>query len=313
MKITLAPMEGVMDHHMRRLLTSLGGIDLCVTEFVRVVDLRLPAKIYRRLSPELNNGSKTHSGTPVRVQLLGQNPHGLALNAEKALHMGSDGIDLNFGCPAKTVNKSKGGAILLKSPEKLYEIVKEVRRAVPKQQTLSAKIRLGYEDKSLAIENAQAISEAGADQLAVHARTKEEGYKPPVHWHWIAKIKDAVNIPVIANGDIFNLEDAKRCMEISGCEDLMIGRGALASPNLAQVIKGNEVPYSWPQILDLMVEYMRIQTFGDKEKYLPNRIKQWLMFMRLQQPQAAQFLQKIKKIKTTQEMFSAINIARRTC
>lgn len=313
MKITLAPMEGVMDHHMRQLLSSIGGIDLCVTEFVRVVDLPLPAKVYRRLSPELHNDSKTASGTPVRIQLLGQNPQCLALNAKKALQIGSYGIDLNFGCPAKAVNKSKGGAVLLKSPEKLYEIVKEVRQAVPQFQTLSAKIRLGYEDKSLAIENAQAISEAGADELAVHARTKEEGYKPPVHWHWIAKIKDAVTIPVTANGDIFNLEDAQRCIEISGCDRLMIGRGALATPNLAQVIKGVAEPYSWPQILDLMLEYSLIQTYSDKEKYLANRIKQWLMFMRLQQPQATYFLQQVRKIKTTQEMLSAINIARLKC
>lgn len=313
MKITLAPMEGVMDHHMRQLLTSIGGIDLCVTEFVRVVDLRLPAKVFRRLSPELYNDSKTSAGTPVRVQLLGQNPQCLALNADKALHIGSDGIDLNFGCPAKAVNKSKGGAILLKSPEKLYEIVKTVRQAVPKFQTLSAKIRLGYEDKSLAIENAQAICEAGGDELAVHARTKEEGYKPPVHWDWIAKIKNAVNIPVIANGDIFNLEDAQRCIEISGCERLMIGRGALATPNLAQVIKGDAEPYNWPQILDLMLEYSLVQTYGDKEKYLPNRIKQWLMFMRLQQPQAICFLQQVRKIKTSEDMLLAIKTARSKC
>ena len=310
MKITLAPMEGVMDHHMRQLLTSIGGIDLCVTEFIRVVDLTLPARVYHRLSPELKNGSRTLSGTPVRVQLLGQNPTCLALNASKALHIGSDGIDLNFGCPAKAVNKSRGGAILLKSPEQLYNIVKAVRKVVPEYQTLSAKIRLGYEDKSLAIENALAICEAGADELAVHARTKEEGYKPPAHWHWIAKIKESINIPVIANGDIFNLDDAKRCIELSGCDRLMIGRGALAMPNLGQVIKGNEAPYSWAMILDLMLEYMNVQTFGDKEKYLPNRIKQWLMFMRVQQPQAEDFLHRVRKIKTTQEMFSAIKLAR---
>ena len=312
MKVTLAPMEGVMDHHMRQLLTSLGGIDLCVTEFVRVIELRLPAKVFRRVSPELYNGSKTASGTPVRVQLLGQDPQCLAENASKALHVGSDGIDLNFGCPAKAVNKSKGGAVLLKSPETLYNIVKAVREIMPTNQLLSAKIRLGYDDKSLAIENAQAITEAGADELAVHARTKEEGYKPPAHWHWIAKIREAISIPVTANGDIFTFDDATRCMEISGCDRLMIGRGALALPNLAQVIKGNEAPYTWAQTLDLMTEYLFIQTHGDKEKYLPNRIKQWLTFMRLSQPQALTFLHHVRKIKTTAQMLEAIRVERTT-
>lgn len=301
-------MEGVMDHHMRQLLTAIGGFDLCVTEFVRIVDQRLPAKVFRRLSPELDNGSKTTAGTPVRIQLLGQHPQYLAENADKALRIGSDGIDLNFGCPAKTVNKSNGGAVLLKSPEKLYDIVKEVRESVPSFQTLSAKIRLGYDDKSLAIENAQAIEEAGADELAVHARTKEEGYKPPAHWHWIAKIKESINIPVIANGDIFNIEAAQRCIEITGCDRLMIGRGALATPNLAQAIKGIEAPYTWLQILNLMEKYLYIQTMGDQEKYLPSRIKQWLMFIKLQHPQGVTFLQQVRTIKTTQDMLAAIKI-----
>ncbi len=296
-----------MDHHMRQLLTAVGGYDLCVTEFIRVVDLRLPAKVYRRLSPELYNNSKTTSGTPVRIQLLGQNAHCLAQNADKAISIGSDGIDLNFGCPAKTVNKNKGGAVLLKSPETLYEIVREVRKVVPEFHTLSAKIRLGYDDKSLAIENAQAVAEAGADEIAVHARTKEEGYRPPAHWHWIAKIKDTIDIHVTANGDIFSVDDARRCMEISGCDRIMIGRGALATPNLAQAIKGLEEPNSWAEILVILKKYLFIQTMGDQEKYLPSRIKQWLTFMKLQHPQAAVFLQQVRKIKTTQEMLAAIN------
>ncbi|WP_415229930.1 tRNA-dihydrouridine synthase [Psychromonas sp.] len=307
MHITLAPMEGVMDHHMRQLLTALGGYDLCITEFIRVIDLQLPARVYRRLSPELYNDSKTASGTPVRIQLLGQNPHCLAQNAHKAISIGSDGIDLNFGCPAKTVNKNKGGAVLLKSPQTLYEIVSEVRKAVPAFQTLSVKIRLGYEDKSLAVENAQAIEAAGANELTVHARTKLEGYRPPAHWHWIAKIKDAITIPVTANGDIFSVDDAKRCMEISGCERLMIGRGALATPNLAQAIKGIESPNSWSEILNIVEKYLFIQTHGDQEKYLPSRIKQWLMFIKSQHPQAAVFLQQVRTIKTTGEMLAAIN------
>ncbi|MCK5817851.1 MAG: tRNA-dihydrouridine synthase [Psychromonas sp.] len=312
MKVILAPMEGVMDHHMRRLLTSIGGIDLCITEFIRVVDLCLPAKVFRRISPELLNDSKTKSGTPVRIQLLGQDPQCLALNASKALHIGSDGIDLNFGCPAKTVNKNKGGAVLLRSPETLYKIVSKVRELVPKAHVLSAKIRLGYHDKTLAIDIAQAITEAGADELIVHGRTKEEGYRPPAHWHWIAKIREAINIPVTANGDIFTFDDAKRCMEITGCDHLMIGRGSLLMPNLAQVIKDQQSPYTWSQALDLMINYLAIQTHGDQQKYLPSRIKQWLNYLRISYPQATIFMQQVRKIKTTQTMLYAIMTERKT-
>ena len=184
-----------------------------------------------------------------------------------------------------------------------------MREFVPLDPPPSAKTRLGYKDKPLAIKNPQAITEAGADELAVHARTKEEGYAPPAHWHWIAKIRESINIPVTANGDIFTFDDAQRCMEISGCDRLMIGRGALAVPNLAQVIKGNEGVYSWPQTLALMLAYLTIQTDGEKEKYLPSRIKQWLVFMRLQQPHAADFLFQIRRIKTTREMSQAIQVA----
>ncbi len=312
MKVILAPMQGVMDHHMRQLLTSIGGIDLCITEFIRVIELCLPAKVFRRVSPELHNDSKTQSGTPVRLQLLGQDPLCLALNASKALHIGSDGIDLNFGCPAKTVNKNKGGAILLKSPETLYKIVSKVREMVPTTQTLSVKIRLGYDDKTLAIDIAQAITDAGADELVVHARTKKEGYKPPAHWHWIAKISAAINIPVTANGDIFTFDDAKRCMEITGCESLMIGRGSLAMPNLAQVIKGQQPPYTWSQTLDLMINYLVIQTNVERQQYLPSRIKQWLNYLRVSYPQAAIFMLHVRKIKTAQAMLQAIMIERKT-
>ncbi|MEL0630604.1 tRNA-dihydrouridine synthase [Psychromonas aquatilis] len=312
MQITLAPMEGVMDFHMRQFLTNIGGIDRCVTEFVRVVELPLPSRVFYRLCPELRNASRTESGTPVRVQLLGQHPECLAENALRAIKLGSDGIDLNFGCPAKTVNKSRGGAVLLKDPEALYKIVKAVRDAVPSEHVVSAKIRLGYHDKNLAIENAQAINEAGASELAVHARTKEEGYKPPAHWHWIRKIKDSVDIPIIANGDIFSAEDAQRCIEISGCDQLMIGRGSLAVPNLANAIKGIETPYSWLDNLQVMEQYYQwLRKIEDKEKFMPSRIKQWLMFMKLQHVQADPFLQSVRAIRDPNEMLAAIQNAQR--
>ena len=100
---------------------------MCVTEFVRVVDQLLPRRVFRRICPELEHGGLTHSGTPVKVQLLGQDPDWLAENAVRAAELGSHGVDLNFGCPAKTVNKSKGGAVLLKETQTLYDIVSRVR------------------------------------------------------------------------------------------------------------------------------------------------------------------------------------------
>jgi len=304
MRVVLAPMEGVLDHIMRDLLTKIGGYDHCVTEFVRVVDQLISDRAYFRSCPELRNagayGCTTEAGTPVRVQLLGQHPQCMADNAAKVLELGSHGIDINFGCPAKMVNKNCGGAVLLKDPENLYQIVKAVKTAVPHDAIVSAKIRLGYEDKALAIENAQAIEAAGASELTVHARTKVEGYRPPAHWHWIAKIKQSINIPVIANGDIFTLDDAKKCREISGCNDIMVGRGALMLPNLAQVIKEIAPALSWNEVQTLLLKYTECETYGDKSKYYPNRIKQWLKYLKLQYLEADELFQEVRTLKTAE-------------
>ncbi|MBL4899156.1 MAG: tRNA-dihydrouridine synthase [Colwellia sp.] len=304
MRVVLAPMEGVLDHIMRDLLTKIGGYDLCVTEFVRVVDQLISDRAYYRSCPELKKatayGCTTEAGTPVRVQLLGQHPQCMADNAAKVLELGSHGVDINFGCPAKMVNKNCGGAVLLKDPENLYRIVKAVKAAVPPDAIVSAKIRLGYEDKILAIENAQAIEAAGASELTVHARTKLEGYRPPAHWHWIAKIKQNVNIPVIANGDIFTLNDAKKCREISGCTDIMVGRGALMLPNLAQVIKQIAPTLPWYEVQALLLKYTECETYGDKSKYYPNRIKQWLKYLKLQYVEADDLFQEVRTLKTAE-------------
>ena len=312
MRIVLAPMEGVLDHLMRDLLTKVGGYDLCVTEFVRVVEQTISDRAFYRYCPELKNanayGSTTEAGTPVRVQLLGQNPICMADNAAKVIELGSHGVDINFGCPSKMVNNNRGGAILLKDPENLYQIVSAVKKTVPADAIVSAKIRLGYEDKSLAIENAQAIEAAGANELTVHARTKTEGYKPPAHWQWIAKIKQNITIPVIANGDIFTWSDAKKCREISTCTDIRVGRGALMMPNLAQLIKGEGSDAAhpkvsvmpWHEVQALLLEYTRFETYGDKSKYYPNRIKQWLKYLKLQYTEADELFQEIRTLKTTE-------------
>ena len=310
MRVLLAPMEGVLDHLMRDLLTKIGGYDLCITEFVRVVEHVISDKAYFRACPELKNanayGCTTQAGTPVRVQLLGQHPNCMGDNAAKVIELGSHGVDINFGCPAKMVNKNRGGAILLKDPENLYQIVSAIKNAVPNDAIVSAKIRLGYEDKNLAIENSQAIEAAGASELTVHARTKVEGYKPPAHWQWIAKIKQSINIPVIANGDIFSAENAQKCREISGCEDIMIGRGALMLPNLGQVVKQQASAMPWAEVQQLLLNYTQYETYGDKSKYYPNRIKQWLKYLKLEYGEADKLFQEVRCLKTAQNIIDKL-------
>lgn len=306
MQIFLAPMEGVVDHLMRDMLTQTGGFDLCVTEFVRVVDQLLPARVFHRLCPELEQGGLTPAGVPVRVQLLGQHPHWLAENALRAVQLGSHGVDLNFGCPAKTVNKSKGGAVLLKEPEVLYQIVSAVREAVPQEQVVSAKMRLGFEDKCLAVENAQAIEAAGANLLTIHARTKVEGYQPPAYWDWIHKIKLRTHIPIIANGEIWSLANALNCQHQSGCSNIMLGRGVLAMPNLALVVRGQAEPMPWSAVQALLIQYSGFEVYGNKGKYFPNRLKQWLGYLKRQYPQANALFGQIRTLQCSAQIIDIL-------
>lgn len=306
MRIILAPMEGVVDHLMRDMLTRIGGFDLCITEFVRVVDQLLPRRVFTRLCPELLNGGKTPAGTPVRVQLLGQEPEWLAENAARAVALGSPGVDLNFGCPAKTVNKSKGGAVLLKETETLYRIMQAVRSAVPAEYPVTAKMRLGFDDTSLALDNARALAEAGASELTVHARTKADGYRPPAYWPWIAEIRKVISIPVIANGEIWQPADAALCREQSGSTDIMLGRGALAQPNLALRIRDGVPLLPWPEVLAMLMRYSEYEIAGDKGLYYSNRIKQWFSYLRLQYPEAEVLFQQLRLLRKSAEIVALL-------
>ncbi|KXI29751.1 tRNA-dihydrouridine synthase [Paraglaciecola hydrolytica] len=306
MHITLAPMEGVVDSLMRDMLTRVGGYDLCVTEFIRIVDQLLPKRVFHRYCPELENGALTPAGTPVKIQLLGQDPDWLAENAARAIDLGSYGVDLNFGCPAKTVNKSKGGAVLLKEPDSIFQIVSRVRSAVPKGHILSAKMRLGFDDCSLAIDNAQAIAAAGADLLVIHARTKVDGYKPPAYWDWIARIKQHVDIDIVANGEIWSASDALECQHQSNCQNIMLGRGALALPNLALVAKGYDSPMEWSIVRQLLIAYSGFELYSDKGKYFPNRVKQWLGYLSRQYQEADILFRKIRALQNAKDILACI-------
>ena len=299
--ILLAPMEGLLDFVLRDILTRVGGIDRCVSEFIRITDQLLPERVFTRIVPELHNGGRTFAGVPVRAQLLGSDPACMADNAARLASLGPAGIDLNFGCPANVVNRHGGGAALLKEPETIFAIVSAVRRAVPAHMPVSAKMRLGYLDDSRAVECALAISEGGADEMVVHARTKAQAYRPPAYWERIADIRAAVNIPVVANGEIWTVDDARRCREVSGCDMLMIGRGAVVDPGLGLAIKADihktqTDDVTWVQLLPLVLDFWHIVTTRLDNKAQAGRLKQWLNFLRRRFPEAEVAYQSLKTI-----------------
>lgn len=298
MRVILGPMEGVLDHLMRQILTEINDYDLCVTEFVRVSDQILPDHVFTKLCPELTTNSSTKSGTPVHIQLLGQRPNWMAENAIKALESGARGIDLNFGCPAKMVNKSRGGAALLKDPQLIYDVVSAVRQAIPKEVPVTAKIRLGWEDPNDCFEIVDAIEQANADELTVHARTKEGGYRAEaIQWDYIRQIREKSSIPLIANGEIWNYADGQRCIQDTGVDSLMVCRGAFNVPNLGNVVKHNHAPMPWHQVVELLIHYSEFEMTGDKGMYYPNRVKQWFAYLRQQYPEAKQLFHEIRTFK----------------
>lgn len=305
MHIMLAPMEGLLDHTLRDVLTRVGGVHECVSEFIRVTNTVLPRRAFIRVAPELLNQSRTRAGVPVKVQLLGSDPVCLADNAAALAELQPHGIDLNFGCPAKTVNQHRGGAVLLDEPELVGQIVATVRRAVPAHIPVSAKMRLGYNDDSRAEDCALAIEAAGASELVVHARTKAHGYRPPAYWDRIADLRQHVRLPIVANGEIWTVGDALRCREVTGCDRLMIGRGMVTDPGLALAIahqlatgqaRAPGQGVAWSRLVALMQVFWLGVSARVATRHRAGRLKQWLNYMRRVYPEAQQAFDELRLV-----------------
>jgi tRNA-dihydrouridine synthase C len=285
--IFLAPMEGVTDAPMRALLSERGGFTHLVTEFLRVSQVALGRKAFPRHMAELSTGCFAPGGTPVILQLLGGDPGRLAASAAAAVEAGAQGIDLNFGCPAPTVNSHDGGATLLKYPLRIEAIVRAVRDAVPSSMPVSAKMRLGWDSFDPMVENARRAEAGGASWIAVHGRTKMQGYMPPAHWGPIGEARRAVSIPVIANGDIWSVADFRACREQTGCEHFMLGRSALANPHLVHLVArelglphravgATPTPEEWRELLS---RFLAVSSgLSDNPFYGLRRVKQWLRY-----------------------------------
>lgn len=279
--LVLAPMDGVTDAAMRDFQGSTRAFSYAVTEFIRVSSEPVPLKVFRREVPELATGAKTATGMPVQVQILGGDPARMAKSAHTAWRAGARSIDINFGCPAPTVNRNDGGASLLLHPCRIREIVAAVRGALPAEVPVSAKLRLGWDSTDAIFENTAMAAEGGASWLTIHARTRAQGYAPPVSYPPIRQVRERLGVPVVANGDIWNMDDFRRCQEETGCIHFMLGRGALANPSLPQRISnalgfgtGAELVVDWRSLFGEFSRYVLSQEGGSSVR-AHLRLKQW--------------------------------------
>ena len=310
--LILAPMEGVTDAPMRAVQGESGAVTFGVSEFLRVAQLVPPKHVFLKHIPELKSGARTASGMPVQVQLLGGHAGRMAAAAVVACELGARAIDINFGCPAKTVNRHDGGATLLKFPLRIREIVAAVRAAVPGEIPVSAKLRLGWDTLDAIIENADMAAEGGASWLTIHGRTREAGYAPPIHWSPIGRVRERLNIPVVANGDIWTVADFHRCRDATGCRHFMLGRGALANPLLANQVaeelglrpREPALPTDWPSLLRRLIASSEVLGEASPSRVL-RRLKQWLSL-------ASRFgsfrhFEKIKRVEDIGDLFRILS------
>lgn len=324
--LVLAPMEGLTDAAMRAVQGEIGAFDFAVAEFVRVSATVPPISVFYRDVPELHNNAATPTGLPIQVQLLGGDPERMAQSALVACDAGAKAIDINFGCPANTVNNHDGGATLLKYPTRIRQIVETVRSAVPHTIPVSAKLRLGWDSEDAIFENAAMAAEGGAEWLTIHGRTRVQLYKPPAYWKNIGKVREQLKIPVVANGDIWTMEAFRQCREETGCIHFMLGRGALANPFLSHQIAGElgilagkpDAPkfdecadgtLDWRPYLRRLLAYSTPHADASPAKvqhYLVSRLKQWLYFARM----CGNFSEfdRIKRAESVDEMFALLSV-----
>src|SRR5215510_8847492 len=221
--LVLSPMAGVTDVSFRRLLKRRGGVGLSVSEFISVEGLT-------RSNPKSKRQMRFYEDErPFAVQIFGGQPERMRMAAEMAEEVGADILDVNCGCPAPKVVKHGGGSGLLKDHARLESILKEIKKAI--KIPLTVKIRAGFYDHTInAVETAKLAEGCGVEHIALHGRTKEQGYRGLANWDLVRQIKEAVKVPVSGSGDVTTIEGAFEKFRETGCDGVLIGRGAMVNP-----------------------------------------------------------------------------------
>jgi tRNA-dihydrouridine synthase B len=270
--LILSPMAGVTDVSFRRLLKRRGGVGLTVSEFISVEGLTRSnpkSKRQMRFYPEER---------PFAAQIFGGQPERMRMAAEMAEEVGVDILDINCGCPAPKVVKHGGGSGLLKDHERLETILKEIKRAI--KIPLTIKIRAGFYDHTInAVETAKLAEACGVEHIALHGRTKEQGYRGLANWDLVSEIKQVVGVPVSGSGDVTTIEGAFARFRATGCDGVLIGRGAMANPWIFRQIedasRGEEI--FQPTLADkraVLLEYFDMLREDMPEIPAINRMKQ---------------------------------------